>query len=292
MANRFTAGKNSISECDRCGQRFKLKDLKKEVIKTKQVSIKVCNECWSPDHPQLQLGMQPIADPQAVRDPRPDFAGYAQSRSNIVPVQNFLNSEEYTSAGGAIGTVTLDYPVPVFLDTFTGPAGPLGGHTPDIGSNWSISGGYTTGLTNILLDGSGVAYISGVNITAVESPISMSGAPAIVNATIVIPATPTNLRGVSINLEDASFAIVYNVAGSFSWNYIINGSSGSTGWIPFALGSGDQNFTFEVTSTTATLKYNGTVLNSLIDVYPLVNPKIKFMPQLTGAVSSISVQYA
>lgn len=107
MANRFTAGNKAISECDRCGIRTKLKDLKKLVIKTKQVAIKVCNECFEEDHPQLQLGMYPVADPQAVRDPRPDFAGYAQSRSNIVPVQNFLNSEEYTSAGGAIGAVTV-----------------------------------------------------------------------------------------------------------------------------------------------------------------------------------------
>lgn len=107
MANRFTAGKKAIAECDRCGQRFKLKDLKKEVIKTKQVAIKVCNECWSPDHPQLQLGMYPVADPQAVRDPRPDFAGYAQSRSNIVPVQNFLDSTEFTSASGVVGQVAV-----------------------------------------------------------------------------------------------------------------------------------------------------------------------------------------
>jgi hypothetical protein len=58
----------------------KLKDLRNLVIKTKRVAIKVCNECWEPDHPQLQLGMYPVEDPQAVRDPRPDFAGYVQNR--------------------------------------------------------------------------------------------------------------------------------------------------------------------------------------------------------------------
>lgn len=79
MANRFTEGKKSIAECDRCGIRVKLKDLKNLVIKTKRVSIKVCRTCWDPDHPQLQLGMYPVADPQAVRDPRPDFAGYYES---------------------------------------------------------------------------------------------------------------------------------------------------------------------------------------------------------------------
>ena len=80
MANRFTQGKIALAECDRCGIRVKLKDLKNLVIKTKQVAIKVCNECYDPDHPQLQLGMYPISDPIAVRDPRPDFAGYVQNR--------------------------------------------------------------------------------------------------------------------------------------------------------------------------------------------------------------------
>ncbi len=79
MANRFTAGKRAISECDRCGFRFKLKQLQHEVIKTKRVAIKSCPECWSPDQPQLQLGMYPISDPQAVRDPRPDFNAYYAS---------------------------------------------------------------------------------------------------------------------------------------------------------------------------------------------------------------------
>ncbi len=72
MGNRFSSAKNSIAECDRCGFRFKLRDLKKLVIKTKQVTIKVCKTCWEPDHPQLQLGMYPVDDPQAVREPRPD----------------------------------------------------------------------------------------------------------------------------------------------------------------------------------------------------------------------------
>ena len=72
MPNRFSSGKYSISECDRCGQQFKLKKLKFEVIKTKLYQLKVCPECWDPDHPQLQLGMYPVEDPQAVRQPRPD----------------------------------------------------------------------------------------------------------------------------------------------------------------------------------------------------------------------------
>ena len=72
MGNRFSSGKNSIAECDRCGFRFKLTQLKREVVKTKNYELMVCGPCWDPDHPQLQLGMYPVDDPQAVRNPRPD----------------------------------------------------------------------------------------------------------------------------------------------------------------------------------------------------------------------------
>ena len=72
MSNRFASGKNAISECDRCGQRYKLKVLRTEIIKTKNYNLLVCPACWDPDHPQLQLGMYPVDDPQALRNPRPD----------------------------------------------------------------------------------------------------------------------------------------------------------------------------------------------------------------------------
>jgi hypothetical protein len=72
VGNRFAAGKKAIAECDRCGQRFKLKVLKTEIIKLKNYNLLVCPECWDPDHPQLQLGMFPVDDPQALRNPRPD----------------------------------------------------------------------------------------------------------------------------------------------------------------------------------------------------------------------------
>jgi hypothetical protein len=80
MGSKYSSGKHSIAECDRCGFRYKLKELRKLTIKTKQVSIKVCQTCWEPDQPQLSLGLYPVNDPQAVREPRPDVsyrqAGY------------------------------------------------------------------------------------------------------------------------------------------------------------------------------------------------------------------------
>ena len=78
MASKFSSAKNSIAECDICGQRYKLTQLRRLTIKTKQVNILACPECWNQDHPQLQLGMFPINDPQAVRNPRPDVS-YAVS---------------------------------------------------------------------------------------------------------------------------------------------------------------------------------------------------------------------
>jgi len=72
MPNRFASGPRAIAMCDICGFQFKLKELKTQIVKTKPVNDRVCKECWSPDHPQLQLGMYPVDDPQALRNPRRD----------------------------------------------------------------------------------------------------------------------------------------------------------------------------------------------------------------------------
>jgi len=72
VGNRFASGKNSIAMCDRCGFQYKLTALKKEIQKTKIYNLLVCPQCWDPDQPQLQLGMYPVDDPQAVRNPRTD----------------------------------------------------------------------------------------------------------------------------------------------------------------------------------------------------------------------------
>ena len=98
MGNRFSSAKNSIAECDRCGFRYKLKDLKKLIIKTKQVTIKVCQTCWEPDQPQLQLGMYPVDDPQAVREPRPDTS-YRQS--GYTGLQLTTNTDFGDPSGGS-----------------------------------------------------------------------------------------------------------------------------------------------------------------------------------------------
>lgn len=89
MPNKFASGKHSISQCDRCNFRFKLKDLRTQILKTKPYKIKVCKSCWDPDHPQLHLGMFPVNDPQAVRDPRPDVSYYMSGVNGLQT--NFTN---------------------------------------------------------------------------------------------------------------------------------------------------------------------------------------------------------
>jgi hypothetical protein len=97
MPNRFASGKWAISQCDRCGFRYKLKQLRRLVIKTKNVNILVCPSCWEPDQPQLQLGMYPVDDPQALRNPRPDttyyqggLTGLQEETQGEVPDSNVL----------------------------------------------------------------------------------------------------------------------------------------------------------------------------------------------------------
>ena len=119
MPNQFSSGKHAIAECDRCGFRYKLKELKKLVIKTKNVNIMVCQACWDPDHPQLQLGMYPVNDPQAVRNPRKDISYYTPLTGSRIyqwgwnPVgynTSFLPETNNDLIGvGSVGSVTIGF---------------------------------------------------------------------------------------------------------------------------------------------------------------------------------------
>lgn len=97
MPTKFASGKKAIAECDRCGFRYKLKELRSLVIKTKNVNLLVCRNCWEPDQPQLSLGLYPVNDPQAIRNPRPDttyiqagLTGLQEETQGEVPTSNVL----------------------------------------------------------------------------------------------------------------------------------------------------------------------------------------------------------
>lgn len=105
MGNRFASGRIAIAICDRCGFQYELKQLKQLVIKTKNVNILVCPECWEPDQPQLQLGMFPVDDPQALRNPRKDTS-YIQAGYTGLQLEDTsgtsVDEDGYASGGSRI----------------------------------------------------------------------------------------------------------------------------------------------------------------------------------------------
>jgi hypothetical protein len=103
MGNRFASGKWAIAQCDRCDGRFKLKELRREIIKTKNYELLVCKECWDPDQPQLQLGMYPVDDPQGLRNPRPDRSYLVSGRTGLQLVNSNSSNPDAqgTLAGGS-----------------------------------------------------------------------------------------------------------------------------------------------------------------------------------------------
>lgn len=72
----YAKGKYALGECDICGQRYLLNELKPLIIMAKPTNLRVCDECNDQDHPQLFLGMVAGNDPDpiALRNPRPDTA--------------------------------------------------------------------------------------------------------------------------------------------------------------------------------------------------------------------------
>lgn len=107
MSNRFANGARAFGFCDVCGFRFDLKKLKNLVVKTKNTQIKACPQCWTPDQPQLQLGMYPVYDPQAIRNPRVDSNSYYQSGLTglqVEPINNDPSQDElgYPAGGSRI----------------------------------------------------------------------------------------------------------------------------------------------------------------------------------------------
>jgi hypothetical protein len=126
MGNRFANGIKAIAECDRCGQQYRLKQLKTEIIKQRKYELLVCPECWDPDQPQLMLGTFPVDDPQALRNPRRDTTyvqagvntnGYITGGSrdiqwgwNPVGGARFFDADltpNYLALGALIGTVSV-----------------------------------------------------------------------------------------------------------------------------------------------------------------------------------------
>ena len=117
MGSAFASGKRALGICDRCGQTFKLHELKGLTVNLQPVNALVCGACWEPDQPQLQVGRYPINDPQALRAPRPDTAtGAAGDNSSRdfqwgwAPVGGayaFVGTPNNLVSTTSVGTVTI-----------------------------------------------------------------------------------------------------------------------------------------------------------------------------------------
>ena len=102
MSHKYASGQKALAICDICGFQYKLRELRELIRKGNKTNLKACPECWNPDQPQNKLGEFPVDDPQAIRDPRPDFTQYPQSRAHIEPAD-----ANNMSAFGKVGNVTI-----------------------------------------------------------------------------------------------------------------------------------------------------------------------------------------
>jgi hypothetical protein len=137
MGQRFAAGHNALAICDVCGFQYRLGQLRSLVVRGITTQVKACPECWNPDQPQNKLGEFPVDDPQALRNPRPDFAELAASRAHIEPIDpsivvgfgkvgevvigpvegNVTVASASVSATGSVGSVNVSTVAPRFDST-------------------------------------------------------------------------------------------------------------------------------------------------------------------------------
>lgn len=105
--SRFASGKWAYGISDRSGQRYRLRDMRKEWN-----GLLVGKDEWEPKHPQLEPLRVP-ADPEALRNPRPE-PNLPQERNiqwswNPVggPPTNSYNPPNNLLANGLVGAVTV-----------------------------------------------------------------------------------------------------------------------------------------------------------------------------------------
>ena len=92
----FAVGKKSQAICDRCGYQYDYLDLQKEWN-----GLLVCPECYEPKHPQLDPPRH-IADPEALRNPRPQTPASLVAGSGVVKTIN--PNRMITVTGDSIGS--------------------------------------------------------------------------------------------------------------------------------------------------------------------------------------------
>lgn len=97
----FSVASRALGICDRCGLTYPLIELRNETVNRKLSAVKVCPECWDPDHPQNYIGLIRLDDPKPLREARPDPA--LENQRGFFGWKPVLGE----AAFGMVGTVTV-----------------------------------------------------------------------------------------------------------------------------------------------------------------------------------------
>jgi len=62
--------------CDRCNFRYKMSELRSEVVRGADQNNRICPHCYDHDHPQNFVGQRSVSDKMTVEDARPDRGDY------------------------------------------------------------------------------------------------------------------------------------------------------------------------------------------------------------------------
>jgi hypothetical protein len=86
---------------------YLLTELKHLTINRQTSGLKVCPDCWEPDHPQNDVARAAVltTDPQALFDPRPE-----RNREQVLNITWGWNPLYSLVAVGQIGIVTVVTP--------------------------------------------------------------------------------------------------------------------------------------------------------------------------------------
>ena len=95
-SQKFARGERAWGNCDICGMRYKLTELKPTTVRGKRTGLLVCVVDFDPDHPQNFLDRYVVADAQALRNARPD-TGLQASRV-LYPQGNWINGKPPAAA--------------------------------------------------------------------------------------------------------------------------------------------------------------------------------------------------
>ena len=107
---KYAKGKYAFGFCDRTGFRYKLKNLVPQIKAGRMTGLMVGKDMLDKDQPQNFLGrLGDYADPQAIRDPRPDLS---QDTSRKLSAFDPVGSGNADSSGnlvahGNVGTVEV-----------------------------------------------------------------------------------------------------------------------------------------------------------------------------------------